>query len=125
MRHFHRRVIVTEFVPARLDSVIIPLSPNVRRELTSELSQRVSDPNHPYCHYCEESTYHEYDPYFHAWVCQTCFGGMIRADKKDPLSVIRAELNNVALLVAKNGYTSDVKTKLRDAATKLQKLAEG
>src|SRR5438034_9466273 len=89
------------------------------------MSQRVSDPNHPYCHYCEEATYHEYDPYFHAWVCQTCFGGMIRADKKDPLSVIRAELNNVALLVAKNGYTSDVKTKLRDAATKLQKLAEG
>jgi len=50
---------------------------------------------------------------------------MIRADKKDPFSVIRAELNNVALLVAKNGYTSDVKTKLRDASTKLQKLAEG
>jgi len=50
---------------------------------------------------------------------------MIRADKKDPLSVIRAELNNVAVLAAKNGYTSDVKTKLRDAATKLQKLAEG
>jgi len=88
------------------------------------LSQ-ASDPNHPYCRYCEEATYHEYDPYFHAWVCQTCFGGMIRADKKDPLSVLRAELNNVALLVAKNGYTSDVKTKLRDAATKLQKLAEG
>jgi len=50
---------------------------------------------------------------------------MIRADKKDPLSVIRAELNSMALHVAKSGYTSDVKTKLRDAATKLQKLAEG
>src|SRR5207248_10331624 len=125
MNHFHRCVIVTEFVAARLNSAIIPLSPNVRRELGFELSQRVSDPNHPYCHYCEEATYHEYDPYFHAWVWQTCCGGMIRAHKKDPFSVIRAELNNVASLVAKTGYTSDVKTTLRDAATKLQKLHEG
>ena len=124
MRHFHRCVIVTEFVAARLDSAIIPLSPNVRRELAFELSQRVSDPNHPYCHYCEESTYHEYDPYFHAWVCQTCFGGMIRVDKKDPLSVIRAELNSLALHVAKAGYNAEVKGKLREAAGRLQKLAE-
>src|SRR5207245_10862761 len=97
MRHFHRRVIVTEFVPARLDSVIIPLSPNVRRELASELSQRVSDPNHPYCHYCEESTYHEYDPYFHAWFCQTCFWVMILVDKKDQITGIRAGLNGFSL----------------------------
>src|SRR5207244_11299366 len=95
MRHFHRCVIVTEFVTARLDSVIIPLSLNVRRELASELSQRVSDPNHPYCHYCEESTYHEYDPYFHARVCQTRFGGMLRVDKKSPLVAIPLTLNNL------------------------------
>src|SRR2546429_9999727 len=124
MRHFHRRVIVTEFVPARLDSVIIPLSPNVRRELASELSQRVSDPNHPYCRYCEEATYHEYDPYFHAWVCQTCFGGMIRADKKDPLTVLRAELNTLAMKIAKDGYTAAVKGKLKELAGLLQQLAD-
>jgi hypothetical protein len=50
---------------------------------------------------------------------------MIQADKKDPLSVIRAELNTLALHVAKNGYTPDVKAKLREAALRLQKLAEG
>ncbi len=49
---------------------------------------------------------------------------MIRADKKDPLSVIRAELNSMALHVAKSGYTPDVKTKLREVASRLQKLAE-
>jgi hypothetical protein len=88
------------------------------------LSQK-PDPNHPYCQYCEETTYHEYDLYYHAWICQTCFGGMIRSDKKDPLSVIRAELNSLALHVAKNGYTPDVKGKLREAAARLLKLAEG
>src|SRR5207302_5767754 len=124
MRHFHRCVIVTEFVTARLDSVIIPLSPNFRRGLASELSQRVSDPNHPYCHYCEGSTYHEYDPYFHAWVCQTCFGGMIRVDKKDPLSVLRNELNTLAMKIAKEGYTAAVKGKLKEVAGQLQKLAD-
>lgn len=92
--------------------------------LALQLSQRPSDPNHPYCHYCEESTYHEYDPYFHAWVCQTCFGGMIRVDKKDPLSAIRAELNSLALHVAKSGYNAEVKGKLRDVAARMQKLAE-
>src|SRR5947207_15989398 len=107
MRHFHRCVIVTEFVTARLDSVIIPLSPNVRRELASELSQRVSYPNHPYCHYCEESPSHEYDPYFHAWLCQTCFGGMNPLHKKDPSPVIRAELNSLALHVARGAYQSE------------------
>src|SRR5256886_6944456 len=88
------------------------------------LLSQPSDSNHPYCHYCEESTYHEYDPYFHAWVCQTCFGGMIRVDKKDPLSVIRAELNSLALHVAKSGYNAEVKGKIREAAARLQKLAE-
>jgi len=124
MRYFHRCVIVTDFGGARLDSAIIHASPDARRELAFQLSQRVSDPNHPYCHYCEESTYHEYDPYFHAWVCQTCFGGMIRVDKKDPLSVIRAELNSLALHVAKSGYNTEVKGKLREAAARLQKLSE-
>src|SRR5438309_10311282 len=114
MRHFHRCVIVTEFVTAWLDSVIIPLSPNVRRELASELSQRVSDPNHPYCLYCEASTYLEYDLFFHAWVCQTCFGGMIRVDKMDPLSVIRAVLHSLAMQLAKIGYNAEVKGNLRD-----------
>lgn len=93
--------------------------------VSSAMSQRPSDPNHPYCHYCEGSTYHEYDPYFHAWVCQTCFGGMIRVDKKDPLSVIRAELNSLALHVAKSGYNAEVKGKLREVAGRMQKLAEG
>lgn len=125
MRHSYRCGIVTEFVAARLDSAIIPVLPNVRRELGFQLSQRPSDPNRPYCHYCEESTYHEYDPYFHAWVCQTCFGGMIRVDKKDPLSAIRAELNSLALHVAKSGYNAEVKGKLREVAGRLQKLAEG
>jgi hypothetical protein len=98
---------------------------NAQGELAFQLSQRPSDPNHPYCHYCEESTYHEYDPYFHAWVCQTCFGGMIHVDKKDPLSVIRSELNSLALHVAKSGYNAEVKGKLREVAGRLQKLAEG
>lgn len=82
------------------------------------------DANHPYCRYCEGYTYHEYDPYFHAWVCQTCFGGMIRADKKDPLTVLRAELNNLAMRVAKDGYTAVAKGKLREIAGQLQKLAQ-
>jgi hypothetical protein len=107
-----------------LDSPIIPTLLKGRGELVSELSQRPSDPNHPYCHYCEESTYHEYDPYFHAWVCQTCFGGMIRVDKKDPLSAIRAELNSLALHIAKSGYNAEVKGKLREIAVRMQKLAE-
>src|SRR5437667_11607822 len=88
------------------------------------MSQRVSDPNHPYCHYCEESTYHEYDPYFHAWVCQTCFWGMIRVDKNYPLSVIRAELNSLALHFAKNCYNADVMRKLREASARLEMLSE-
>ena len=83
-----------------------------------------SDPNHPYCRFCEEWSYHEYDPYFHVWVCQTCFGGMIRADKKDPLSIIRAELNTLAAHVAKNGYNAEVKGKLKETARRLQELAE-
>jgi len=49
---------------------------------------------------------------------------MIRVDKKDPLSVIRAELNSLALHVAKSGYNAEVKGKLREAASRLQKLAE-
>ena len=119
------RQIVTEFRIARLDSAIICHLDQTRSGLVVELSQRPSDPNRPYCHYCEESTYHEYDPYFHAWVCQTCFGGMIRVDKKDPLSAIRAELNSLALHVAKSGYNAEVKGKLREVVGQLQKLAEG
>jgi hypothetical protein len=83
-----------------------------------------SDPNHPYCRYCEEYTYHEYDPFFHAWVCQTCFGGMLRSDKKDPLSVLRAALNNLAMNVARDGYTPTVKGKLKELAGQLQQLAD-
>jgi len=50
---------------------------------------------------------------------------MIRVDKKDPLSTIRAELNSLALHVAKSGYNAEVKGKLRKVAGQLQKLAEG
>lgn len=46
-------------------------------------------------------------------------------DKKDPLSVIRAELNSLAFLVARTGYNGEVKRKLRDVASRMQKLAEG
>src|SRR5260370_33478324 len=74
------------------------------KRVSLRMSQRVSDPNHPYCHYCDGSTYHEYDPYFHAWVCEICFGGMTRAHKKDPLSVIRSELNSLELHGAKADY---------------------
>ncbi len=83
-----------------------------------------SDPNHPYCRYCGELTYHEYDPFFHAWVCQNCFGGMIRADKKDPFSIIRAEVNGLAVRVAKDGYSPAVKEKMKEIAERLKALAE-
>ena len=46
-------------------------------------------------------------------------------DKKDPLSVIRAELNSLAMHVARTGYNAEVKGKLREAAARIQKLAEG
>ena len=46
-------------------------------------------------------------------------------DKKDPLSVIRSELNSLALHVAKSGYNAEVKGKLREVAGQLQKLAQG
>ena len=46
-------------------------------------------------------------------------------DKKDPLSVLRADLNSLALHVAKSGYNAEVKGKLREVAGRLQKLAEG
>lgn len=46
-------------------------------------------------------------------------------DKKDPLSVVRADLNSLALHVAKSGYNAEVKGKLREVAGRLQKLAEG
>ncbi len=81
------------------------------------------DPNHQYCRYCEERTYHEYDPYVHAWICQTCFAGMIRSDKKDPLSVIRADLNRAAVQISRYGHTAEVKKQLREIAERLQKLA--
>ncbi len=46
-------------------------------------------------------------------------------DKKDPLSVIRADLNSLALHVAKSGYNAEVKGKLREVAARMQRLAEG
>ena len=46
-------------------------------------------------------------------------------DKKDPLSVIRAELNSLALHVARTGYNAEVREKLREVAARIQKLAEG
>lgn len=110
---------VTRFSTVRLNSAIIRERPSHLRNLSHP-----SDPNRPFCRYCEESTYHEYDPYFHAWVCQTCFGGMIRADKKDPISIIRAELNGLAVHVAKDGYNPIVKEKMRQIAGRLKELAE-
>lgn len=56
-------------------------------------------------------------------VCQTCFGGIIWADKKDPLSIIRAELNSLAVHIAKNRNNAVVKGKLREIAGQLQELA--
>jgi hypothetical protein len=50
---------------------------------------------------------------------------MIRVDKKDPLSVIRSDLNSLALHVAKSGYNAEVKSKLREVAVRMQKLADG
>jgi hypothetical protein len=49
---------------------------------------------------------------------------MIRADKKDPLTVLRAELNTLAMKVAKEGYTAAVKGKLKEVATHIQQLAD-
>ncbi len=106
-----------------MNSAIIRESIVFEEELASELSHP-SDPNRPYCRYCEESTYHEYDSYFHAWVCQTCFGGMIRSNKKDPFSMIRAELNGLAVQVAKLGYSPVVKGKMKEIAGRLKELAE-
>jgi len=49
---------------------------------------------------------------------------MIRADKKDPLTVLRAELNTLAMKIAKDGYTAAVKGKLKELAGLLQQLAD-
>jgi hypothetical protein len=49
---------------------------------------------------------------------------MIRADKKDPLTVLRAELNSLAMKIAKDGYTAAVKGKLKELAGQLQQLAD-
>jgi hypothetical protein len=49
---------------------------------------------------------------------------MIRADKKDALSVLRAELNSLAMKIAKDGYTAAVKGKLKELAGQLQQLAD-
>jgi hypothetical protein len=49
---------------------------------------------------------------------------MIRADKKDPLTVLRAELNTLAMKIAKDGYTVSVKGKLKEVAVQLQQLAD-
>ncbi len=69
-------------------------------------------------------TYHEYDPFFHAWVCQTCYGGIIRADKKDPFSKIRAEVNALAVQVAKEGYSLAARAKMKEVSERLKVLAE-
>ncbi len=83
-----------------------------------------SDPNHPYCQYCEQATYHEYDPFVHQWICQTCFAGMIRSAKNDPLSVIRGDLTRTAVNIAKFGYNLEIKKQLVEIAGRLRKLAE-
>ena len=83
-----------------------------------------SDPNRPYCRYCEEPTYHEYDPYVHQWICQTCFAGMIRSDKKDPLSAIRADLTRAAVNISKHGYNPELKKQLGEIAGRLRQLSE-
>jgi hypothetical protein len=57
-------------------------------------------------------------------VCQTCFGGMIRSNKKDPFTILRAELNSLAGKIAKEGYTTAVKGKLKEVAGQLQQLAD-
>jgi hypothetical protein len=49
---------------------------------------------------------------------------MIRADKKDPLTVLRAELNTLAMKIAKDCYTAAVKGKLKELAGQLEKLAD-
>ncbi len=49
---------------------------------------------------------------------------MLRSDKKDPLTVLRAELNNLAMRVAKDGYTAAVKGRLKEVAGQLQQLAD-
>jgi hypothetical protein len=49
---------------------------------------------------------------------------MIRADKKDPLTVLRAELNTLAMKIAKDGYTAAAKGKLKELAGQLQQLAD-
>ena len=49
---------------------------------------------------------------------------MIRADKKDPLTVLRNELNTLAMKIVKEGYTAAVKGKLKEVAGQLQKLAD-
>ena len=40
------------------------------------------------------------------------------------MTVLRAELNTLAMKVAKDGYTAAVKGKLKEVATQLQRLAD-
>jgi hypothetical protein len=49
---------------------------------------------------------------------------MIRSNKKDPFTVLRAELNALAMKIAKEGYTTAVKGKLKEVAGQLQQLAD-
>ncbi len=49
---------------------------------------------------------------------------MLRSDKNDPLTGLRAELNNLAMRVAKDGYTAAVKGKLKEIAGQIQQLAD-
>jgi hypothetical protein len=49
---------------------------------------------------------------------------MIRVGNKDPLTVLRAELNTLAMKVARDGYTAAVKGKLKEIAGQLQQFAD-
>ncbi len=49
---------------------------------------------------------------------------MIRSDKKDPFSIIRAEVNGLAARAAKEGYSPSVKAKMKEVAERLRALAE-
>jgi hypothetical protein len=49
---------------------------------------------------------------------------VIRSDKKDPFSVIRAELNGLAGHIAKEGYSPAVKAKMKEIADRLKAFVE-
>jgi hypothetical protein len=49
---------------------------------------------------------------------------VIRSDKKDPFSKIRAEVNGLAAKIAKEGYSPSVKAKMKEIAEHFRALAE-